>query len=45
MSDYALAFLANDVRWLLGHVANLGDDRLTDVFLELEQVRFVFSLR
>ncbi|KAL8278923.1 hypothetical protein RQP46_008592 [Phenoliferia psychrophenolica] len=37
ISDAALAWLSNDVRWLRQHVENLGDERLTDVFVELEQ--------
>ncbi|KAM0750440.1 exocyst complex subunit Sec15-like protein [Meredithblackwellia eburnea MCA 4105] len=37
ISDQALAWLQHDVRWLVEHVSHLGDDRLTEVFAELEQ--------
>ncbi|BGP12307.1 Rab GTPase-binding exocyst subunit S15 [Rhodosporidiobolus nylandii] len=37
ISDAGLAFLARDVRWLSEHVASLQNDRLSDVFVELNQ--------
>ncbi|KAI5477595.1 exocyst complex component, sec15 subunit [Pseudohyphozyma bogoriensis] len=38
VSDHALAYLANDVRWLVNHVSSVGDERLADVFAELQQL-------
>ncbi|GAA5888722.1 hypothetical protein JCM6882_002826 [Rhodosporidiobolus microsporus] len=37
VSDAGLAYLARDVRWLNEHVASLGNDKLADVFTELNQ--------
>ena len=38
ISDAGLLYIANDVRWLSAHVTSLGNERLADVFLELQQV-------
>ncbi|GAA6041621.1 hypothetical protein JCM8097_007771 [Rhodosporidiobolus ruineniae] len=37
VSDAGLAYLARDVRWLNEHVQSLGNERLLDVFSELNQ--------
>ncbi|GAA5858297.1 hypothetical protein JCM8547_004638 [Rhodosporidiobolus lusitaniae] len=37
ISDAGLQYLARDVRWLVDHVAGLGNERLNDVFVELHQ--------
>ncbi|BGO99036.1 Exocyst complex component SEC15 [Rhodotorula toruloides] len=38
ISDAGLLHLARDVRWLVNHVKTLGNDRLADVFTELNQL-------
>ncbi|BGP21260.1 exocyst complex component, sec15 subunit [Rhodotorula toruloides] len=38
ISDAGLLHLARDVRWLVNHVKTLGNDRLADVFAELNQL-------
>ncbi|KAK4699775.1 exocyst complex component 6, partial [Phenoliferia sp. Uapishka_3] len=37
ISDAALAWVSKDVKWLKAHITKLGDERLTEVFMELEQ--------
>ncbi|BGP28404.1 Rab GTPase-binding exocyst subunit S15 [Rhodotorula toruloides] len=38
ISDAGLLHVARDVRWLVDHVKTLGNDRLADVFTELNQL-------
>lgn len=39
ISDAGMLHLARDVRWLVSHVQSFGNERLADVFAELNQVR------
>ncbi|GAA6010192.1 hypothetical protein JCM10207_005660 [Rhodosporidiobolus poonsookiae] len=43
ISDAGLLYLARDVRWLVDHVAGLQNERLNDVFTELQQTLTLLS--